>query len=112
MGSHVRFFAWSLLTAVGLAALACGGRVDPSDDGGASGSSSGSGGSGGSSSGSTSGGGSGSGFVVPPCPPDPPSPGMSCTAPGQEGCAYYTNGGCEAFLCNDSSVWQTTPEGC
>jgi hypothetical protein len=88
------------------ACVACGGRVDPGDDGGAgSGSSSGPGG-GGASSGT---GGNGS-VTVPPCPAWPPTPGTACVGPN--GCAYYTNGACEAFLCNDSSEWQTTPEGC
>jgi hypothetical protein len=90
------------------ACVACGGRVDPGDDGGAgSGSSSTS-----SSGGGASGGGTGStgSEIVPPCPDWPPTPGTACVGPN--GCAYYTNGACSAFVCNASSEWQTTPEGC
>jgi hypothetical protein len=95
---------------VGLASLACGGQVDPGGDGGGPSSSSSSGGiTGGSTGSGSTGGGS---VTVPPCPSEPPTPGMTCVAPGQQGCAYFTNQGCEAFLCGDSSVWQSAPEGC
>jgi hypothetical protein len=50
--------------------------------------------------------------TVPPCPSEPPTPGAMCVGAGQQGCAYFDNQACHAFLCDDSSVWQATPEGC
>jgi len=104
------------VAAAGLAASsACGGRVDPGDDGGASsGSSTGSGsgsGTGGSGGGGNSGSSSGN-VPVPPCPSEPPAAGSKCVAPGQQACAFFTGQHCSAFICNDSSVWQSAPEGC
>lgn len=100
--------------------LACGGQVATGGDGGPSGSTSSGGsastGSSGSanSSGSTgSSGGSSSGETVPPCPANAPAPGSQCEGPGQQGCAYFApDGTCQAFVCNDSSVWATSAQGC
>ena len=92
-----------------LAGIACGGRVEPGGDGGSSS---------GSSSGSAtargcSGGGSSSSVTVPPCPSEPPTAGARCVAPGQQACAYVNTGrSCQAFVCDDSGVWQSTPAGC
>jgi hypothetical protein len=107
---------WIALGIVVLGLGACGGRVDQGGDGGSGdnvtppadgGSESGSSGSG------SSGSGSSSGTVVPLCPTDPPTPGTSCNAPGQQGCIYVTVGSsCAAFICDDNGVWQSTTEGC
>ncbi|HEY5242463.1 MAG TPA: hypothetical protein VIJ22_13380 [Polyangiaceae bacterium] len=99
-----------MLALAGLTSTACGGRLDPGYDGGTSSSSS-STGSGSTSSGGSSGNGSSSGVTVPPCPSEPPAPGTTCVI-GEQGCAYFSNHGCQAFVCDESSVWQSTPEGC
>jgi hypothetical protein len=106
----VRLFSWSLVVLVGAVSLACGGQVDPGGDGGTSSSGSSTSSSGGATGSGSSGGGSSSSTNVPPCPSEPPTPGMKCVPP--QGCAYFDNEGCEAFLCGDSSVWQTTTHGC
>jgi hypothetical protein len=118
----VRILAGWVLS--GIVAVACGGRIDPGTGdaggstgpggGGAASGGGGSGGSGGASGGGSGANGSGS-ETVPPCPADPPTPGASCTAPGAEGCAYYSgssNAVCQAFVCNGSSVWEISAQGC
>ena len=116
-------FVGAAWLAVLACALACGGQVEPSADGGPSGGTSSGGsastGSGGSANSSGSAGSSGgsvggsSGETVPPCPVNPPIPGSQCEGPGQQGCAYFApDGTCEAFVCNGSSVWATSSEGC
>jgi hypothetical protein len=86
----------------------CGGKVsgDPASDSGTSdGSHSGS--SSGGSSGSSNGGGPGFGV----CPSDAPSPGDVCVTPNQ-GCIYLSNSGCAAFVCDATSHWVTSSQGC
>lgn len=93
------FSFWTLSTA-------CGGQViyPPTDDGGG-GSSSGS-----SSSTAADSGGDGGTDFFPVCPPDPPTPGTTCTTPHQ-GCRYVQiGGGCEAYACD--GTWRNAPEGC
>jgi hypothetical protein len=80
---------------------ACGGRVsgDPAPDSGAS--------DGSSSSGSGHG-----GQVFAVCPTDAPTPGDACVTPNQ-GCIYrYSGGACVAFVCDASSHWVSSNEGC
>jgi hypothetical protein len=101
----VRWNGWAIVVALG----ACGGRVDSGGDGGSTGTVTPPA-EGGSASGSGSGSGSG-GISV--CPTDPPTPGTTCTDPGQQGCAYVNVGSsCAAFICDDNGVWQSTTEGC
>jgi hypothetical protein len=105
----VRLAVLAFLLALG----ACGGRVDQGGDAGSAGvvvtHAEGGAGSGSGS----SGGGSSGGGVVPLCPTDPPTPGTSCAAPGQQGCVYVNVGSsCVSFVCDDNGVWQSTTEGC
>jgi hypothetical protein len=87
-----------------LAGAACGGKTtgDPAaSDSGAS--------DGGSSSQPGPGGG-GHSFGV--CPSEAPNIGDPCVMPNQ-GCVYlYGNGGCVAFVCDGSSHWVSSNEGC
>ncbi len=106
-----------ILVAWALVAVACGGQVSQAGDGGAaasSASSSGASASGGSSGSAAEGGpvGSSSGVSVPLCPTEPPAPGTTCQAPGQQGCVYETGGDCASFLCEPDGTWHSTTEGC
>jgi len=86
-----------------LVSAACGGKVtgDPAPDSGAS--------HGGNSSSSSS---SGGGQTFGVCPAEAPNIGDPCVMPNQ-GCVYlYGNGGCVAFVCDGSSHWVSSNEGC
>jgi hypothetical protein len=93
-------------------AVACGGRVTgPDADGGAASSQSS-----GSSAGQARDGGGGNGgsfedVDFPACPAAPPLVGTACVSP-HTGCAYFTQGSCEAFVCDASGQWQASTEGC
>jgi hypothetical protein len=90
----------ALVAALGSAG--CGGRVtgDPAADSGTSD---------GSPSGSSSGSSGGQVFGV--CPSEAPSPGDACVTPNQ-GCIYLSNGRCAAFVCDASSHWVSSSQGC
>jgi hypothetical protein len=45
------------------------------------------------------------------CPAEPPVAGDECESPNQ-GCKYVANGLCLAFVCDGSSHWASTTEGC
>jgi hypothetical protein len=45
------------------------------------------------------------------CPAEPPAVGDACTSPNQ-GCVYLANGACVSFVCDGSSHWSSTSEGC
>jgi hypothetical protein len=85
------------------ALAACGGRVsDPAADSGT-----GTGTSDGGASESSHG-----GQVFGVCPADAPGLGDPCVTPNQ-GCVYlYSGGGCVAFVCDGSSHWVSSKEGC
>jgi hypothetical protein len=93
-----------LLVALALLA-ACGGHVETVSDGGPSTSSSSGSSGGGSSSGSE--GGSSSG-TIGLCPTQPPTPGDSCSSPGEQQCGYL-DGPCQLFQCDDSGHWALLP---
>jgi hypothetical protein len=99
---------------VSASAVACGGRVSgPDPDGGGAASSQSSGSSTGQArdGGGASGGGSFGNGDFPACPAATPLVGTACVSPNT-GCAYFTQGSCEAFVCNASGVWQASSEGC
>jgi hypothetical protein len=86
-----------------LASTACGGKTtgDPASDSGAS--------DGGTSSSQSS---SSGGQTFGVCPAEAPNLGDPCVMPNQ-GCVYlYGNGGCVAFVCDGSSHWVSSNEGC